>query len=395
MLTRILPLALCALTTALSAQGTYDGRGNTLNDSDGAVAGGALELSDDGADLTVDLILPPNRFFVDETVVMYVDTRPGGFSDNAAFDDNADDARIAASGRSGGAMGAGQLAPLAFPTDFGADFAIVIQNGATTVFELRANATHDVVTPAPTQVKANGTVTSVIPLSHLGSPSTFAFVTVYRYRNAALTDESYTEDLGPGNPGFDPVTLSSAASYSTSITLPVSLRRFDATAAATGVDLAWETASERDNAGFAVERSRDGRAWTEIGFVTGGGDASAARGYGFRDGSAEPGRNYYRLRQVDYDGTEAYSAVVTVDFGLDSEVASGLQLEGAHPVRDVVTVRNVGGEPVDASLFDAAGRLAASFHVGGNDAYRLDVSNLAAGTYVLRGGTSARLLMVR
>ena len=94
--------------------------------------------------------------------------------------------------------------------------------------------------------------------------------------------------------------------------LPVELASFTAEARGHAAHLAWTTASETNNAGFEVEASADGRGFRRLGWVTGQGSSSAAHAYQFDDGTfaAAPGPLvYYRLRQLDTDGTATFSPV--------------------------------------------------------------------------------------
>lgn len=98
--------------------------------------------------------------------------------------------------------------------------------------------------------------------------------------------------------------------------LPVQLRAFVAKATAAAVELSWETAAEKNSQYFAVERAStaDGR-FREIGRVQAAGTSTTARRYALRDAEAaqlDAGLLYYRLRQVDHDGTTAYSDVQVV-----------------------------------------------------------------------------------
>ncbi len=91
--------------------------------------------------------------------------------------------------------------------------------------------------------------------------------------------------------------------------LPVQLVSFAGEWADGAARLQWQTASEQDNAGFEIERSRDGQRFARIGFVAGAGQSQQLQDYRFVD--RQPGREaYYRLRQVDFDGTASYSRVV-------------------------------------------------------------------------------------
>jgi hypothetical protein len=75
-----------------------------------------------------------------------------------------------------------------------------------------------------------------------------------------------------------------------------------------GVILEWTTVSETNNYGFYIERSKDNVNFVEIGFVKGNGNSTKELAYSYIDKDAlEVGTYYYRLRQVDFDGSFAYS----------------------------------------------------------------------------------------
>ncbi|OGX90582.1 discoidin domain-containing protein [Hymenobacter coccineus] len=94
--------------------------------------------------------------------------------------------------------------------------------------------------------------------------------------------------------------------------LPVTLTRFRAVAQSTGVRVNWATASEQHNAGFEVQRSANGADFTPLAFVGGAGTTSAAHAYQYLDAAPLRTSGYYRLKQLDTDGTFAYGPVVVV-----------------------------------------------------------------------------------
>lgn len=73
--------------------------------------------------------------------------------------------------------------------------------------------------------------------------------------------------------------------------LPVELTGFSARPRNQFAELEWQTASELNNMGFHIERSTDGRTWTEIGFVSGNGTTSEKHDYTFFDKNPIPGVN--------------------------------------------------------------------------------------------------------
>ncbi len=83
------------------------------------------------------------------------------------------------------------------------------------------------------------------------------------------------------------------------------------------VELSWTTYSETDNAYFLIERSREGGTFQAIGRVRGAGNSLTPRHYTFTDHRPLSGANYYRLRQVDTDGSYTYSALRSVRVPFD------------------------------------------------------------------------------
>lgn len=107
--------------------------------------------------------------------------------------------------------------------------------------------------------------------------------------------------------------------------LPVELTSFTATAAAGKVNLVWTTATEINNSGFEIERSYDGESYYAVGFVKGNGTTTEPKSYSFTDNIEVNGTEqiFYRLKQVDYNGTFEYSDAVSVVLDIPTEFALG------------------------------------------------------------------------
>ncbi|MBC5994701.1 hypothetical protein [Pontibacter cellulosilyticus] len=122
--------------------------------------------------------------------------------------------------------------------------------------------------------------------------------------------------------------------------LAVELTSFKGIATKSGVNLKWETASEENNSHFEVERSADGKAYEQIAKINGHGNSNIAQKYSFVDVSSMQGTNYYRLKQVDYDGKFAYSNTIAVE----NTLASAMQVTmSPNPCRNgdcEVLIRN-------------------------------------------------------
>jgi hypothetical protein len=111
-----------------------------------------------------------------------------------------------------------------------------------------------------------------------------------------------------GQSSFSPFAVGSNGA------LPVELINFTAQKQDKLVQLNWSTATERDNAFFEIERSGTGFQFASIGQVPGNGNSVTIRRYDFTDDQPFNGLNYYRLKQVDFDGQFTYSPVVSVQF---------------------------------------------------------------------------------
>ena len=96
---------------------------------------------------------------------------------------------------------------------------------------------------------------------------------------------------------------------------PVELTGFTARSIPGGIRLTWSTQSEVNNYGFEIERrlvQEDHPQWTKIGFVEGHGTSHTRLQYEFIDKNSTNRSFAYRLKQIDRDGTSAYSDIVTL-----------------------------------------------------------------------------------
>jgi hypothetical protein len=95
--------------------------------------------------------------------------------------------------------------------------------------------------------------------------------------------------------------------------LPIELAEFKGAKADENTNLlTWRTVSESNNRGFEVQHGKDGKDWRTLGFVPGSGATTSPQHYEFRDENPAPGINYYRLRQIDFDGQASYSDILVV-----------------------------------------------------------------------------------
>lgn len=106
--------------------------------------------------------------------------------------------------------------------------------------------------------------------------------------------------------------------------LPIELIYFDATKNEQVVDLKWETATEINNDYFIVEKSLDGINFEPISQIKSFGNSNTNRKYNISDSNPYQGISYYRLNQIDYDKTNSYSNIRSVEFS--NSITSGFDI---------------------------------------------------------------------
>ncbi len=109
--------------------------------------------------------------------------------------------------------------------------------------------------------------------------------------------------------------------------VPVELMSFSADYLDKEILLQWQTASEKNNYGFQVERKANDGSWTNLGFVPGKGTTSEIQSYFYKDKPSENGKYIYRLKQLDYDGTFTYSQAAEAEVLISFD----LQLDQNYP----------------------------------------------------------------
>jgi hypothetical protein len=105
------------------------------------------------------------------------------------------------------------------------------------------------------------------------------------------------------------------------IILPIELLSFDAVIISeTTVELQWSTATETHNDYFTIQRSFDGKIFTDLMIVDGAGTSTQQMYYLEQDTDPLPGVGYYRLKQTDFDGSYTYSEIRVVNRQYNGEI---------------------------------------------------------------------------
>lgn len=200
--------------------------------------------------------------------------------------------------------------------------------------------------------------------------------------DAELTTEIKI-DKGPSNSfaGIDFDALNAETEV-----LPVTLSFFEGNLQDQIVALTWQTATELNNAKFVIETSTEGEVFNRIGEIAGAGTTTEPHNYNFTHQTPSAGANYYRLKQVDFDGTFAYSKVLAINAPGSNDIFAF-----PNPAKDKITLQyDYSKGAGNIQLFDALGRRLKTNIGGYAGNYEVVLpSGLSKGTYWLkveRGG---------
>ena len=181
--------------------------------------------------------------------------------------------------------------------------------------------------------------------------------------------------------GFYPISLGSFVS------LPVNLISFTARREGDQVLLNWRTASEKDNNHFIIERSELANQFYSIGEVKGSGNSTTPTSYRFADKNPMPGKTFYRLKQVDNDGSAAICKTVEIGAGRTGLAASLYP----NPVRTgSISIQTRNREKTEFTIYDLLGRPLKKGLIQ-NEIQHVSISNLQSGTYFLKLDTGETL----
>lgn len=155
--------------------------------------------------------------------------------------------------------------------------------------------------------------------------------------------------------------------------LPVELLLFTGSELKGGKFLNWKTASEINNSHFDIQRSIDGVSWLTLGTIEGNGTTSDQSSYSFFDHDEFEEATYYRLKQVDYDGTFKYSNIINFNEKQNS-FSTTITNNGRVP-----TITYSGSDEANINIYTIAGKLVYSKTIQNS----IQLSDIANGTYVL------------
>ena len=249
---------------------------------------------------------------LNDAVVIYFDSKTGGFASTTGFNDTGDGLRTATSGF----QTASNKSILTFPSGFLADYAITFDKTFAAIFQLATGGANSFtyVNSANLTPTTSSATAPVYTLSFLktdiglGTSTSFKFLASYISSTAYRANEFIGETGPANNIAYTDYTATTSSTYNLTGTLPVSIFQFSGKAANNIVELSWHTSQELNVADYVVYRSGNGQDFSNIGTVKPSGNGS----YSYNDGTPNKGNNYYKVMAVDKDGKSVSTPVINV-----------------------------------------------------------------------------------
>ena len=170
--------------------------------------------------------------------------------------------------------------------------------------------------------------------------------------------------------------------------IPVELISFEGRTQNNKIILSWQTASELNNKGFEIEKSFDKENWFIIGFVVGNGTTTEINTYSFTDSEIISAIQYYRFKQIDYNGQYEYSNTIEVEY--INKFDFYLSQNYPNPFNPITFIRYdiAQTENVELTIYNILGQrirtLVNEIKQPGQYEVSFDASSLPSGIYVYR-----------
>ncbi len=201
-------------------------------------------------------------------------------------------------------------------------------------------------------------------------------------------------------PQFVQEVFDAAITYETII--PVEITLFEGSFEGDVVNLKWITATETNNFGFEVERcelNSERQAWEKIGFVNGNGTTTNRVTYNFTDKNILSNRYYYRLKQIDMDGTYEYSNEVLIEINTLNEFQLFQNYPNPfNPSTEIFYVIPKSGN-ITLKVYNIIGSEVATLVDGfvnaGKHSIKFNAKDFASGIYFYRMNTDENFISAR
>ena len=336
------------ISTLAMSQTNFPGNGKS--GFGGTVGNGSISVSDN--ETTVTFVLNRGAGNFTNALVIFIDSKAGGFSTTSGFTDQSDGLRKAISGLYGTNRSA-----LTFPEGFTPDYAIAFDKGFGGLWTLQNGTSHTYITStnlAPTNSETSATYTVTATKADLGITGgvTFKFLATYISNTGYRSNEAVGDMMTGFTEGWVNQTITTFNTYN-SPTLPVKLVGFKAVKESSVVKLNWTVAQEANIENYQVQRSKDGINFTTIQTIQARNQSAYQPNYTLTDASPLKGVNYYRLAIIE-NGRKELSGVVTVTMSqagnnftinyIPGSTKLNIRLIGLDAGNYSVSVVNAGGQ---------------------------------------------------
>src|ERR1035437_416173 len=167
--------------------------------------------------------------------------------------------------------------------------------------------------------------------------------------------------------------------------VPVELISLSASVSGKSVIINWSTATEKNNMGFEIQRSSDKSSFVKIGYVNGSGTTTELKRYSFADNNVLTAKNYYRLKQMDYDGSYKYSSVIEAEIGAISSFSLDQNYPNPFNPSTQIKYSLMSNSNVKITIFNALGEsvkeLANEVQQSGVHIMNFNAAGLSSGIY--------------
>lgn len=170
---------------------------------------------------------------------------------------------------------------------------------------------------------------------------------------------------------------------------PVQWASFEAETQGSKVQLKWVTATEIQNSHFDVQASQNGTIFETVGTMVGAGNSSSLRQYRFTHNFPTLGKNYYRIKQIDIDGTATYSDIETILFERGNEAINVYPNPVTEGLLNIALsgTKFMESSHIQASLIDITGNIVLHTTLNPSDFantdLQWDLSQVTSGMYFL------------
>jgi len=247
------------------------------------------------------------------------------------------------------------------------DNSITIDRRNNTAWTISANS-----------ITTSNNITLIFRTGGITGISNFSEIRIVQSNSAAPGSHGTASGSEITRTGVDESTLNTSFYYggnSATNKLPISLSAFNTYAKNMAVEIEWETQSEVNNDRFEIQRSTNGADFITIGEVSGAGTSIDALKYYYTDRDAiflGVDKIYYRLKQVDFDGTSSFSKVNLVSLN------ENLSIEWfTNQEQDYIILSD---PSLNVIIYDLNGR---QVIVNTDNNSQIDISALSPGTYVV------------